>query len=254
MEPSLLAVDGEAIGAELLLTPLAWPLSKRVRVRQRFSTQRLPMHERSLKIDHFAFFEPHDFQPDRLSEFVTARSQFQATYARPIRPRTDNELPSEVIEAVEHNHMPQMTLRNIGRFEKTIDLEEPLPLERVKGLGGDLGVELEEVRAAHVPKPQMAQVWSLAFMTRVRNSLRRIVVEDPWEFRFGQEATAAHTGLKNTFVPEGTHPDDMPGMKWGPDVIPQPQEWLDAPYGEPPMERPPSLHEELKRLTEERAK
>jgi hypothetical protein len=244
----------EAIGAELLLTPMAWPLGKRVRRRQRFSTQRLPLHEKSLKIDHFAFFAPHDFQVDRLSEFVTARSKFDPTFARPFRPKTDNELPSDVIESVTHNHMPQMTLRNIGRFEMSIDLEEPLPLQRVKGLGGDIGGELNEVRKAHVPKPQMAQVWSLAFMSRVRNSLRRIVIEDPWEFRYGQEATSQHTGHKNTFAPEGTHPDDMPGMKWGPDVIAQPQEWQDPPFGEPPMERPPSLQEELKRLTAEQAK
>lgn len=242
----------EAIGAELLLAPMAWPLARRIRKRQRFSTARLALVDRSLRIDHFAFFAPHDFQVDRLSASVVKRVEFEQTYSRPIRAKTDHELPQEIIEAVTHNHMPQMTLRNIGRYEKFVDLEDPLPLQRVKGLGSDLGAELQEVREAHVPRPKMAQVWSLDFMKRVRDSLRRIVVEDPWEHRYGAEAASMHTGPRQTFVVEGTHPDDMPGQPWGPDLIPQPAEWLATPYGETPMERPPSLQDELNRLSAEK--
>ncbi len=43
----------------------------------------------------------------------------------------------------------------------------------------------------------------------------------------------------------------MPGPQWGPELIAQPAEWLATPYGETPMERPPSLQDELNRLSAE---
>ena len=142
----------EAVGRDLLQQPLAWPLARRLRRRQRFSTERLPLVDHSLRIDHFAYFEAHDFQPDKLSEGVAKRNEFEQTYARPMRPKTDNELPGDVLEAIQYNHMPQFNLRNIGRAERSADPEEPLPFARQKGLGGDFGAELDEVRAAGVPK------------------------------------------------------------------------------------------------------
>ena len=140
----------EAVGRDLLQQPLAWPLARRVRGRQRFSTARLPLVDRSLRIDRFAYFEAHDFQPDKLSEGVAKRNEFEQTYARPMRPKTDHELPGDVLEAIQYNHMPQFNLRNIGRAERSADPEDPLPLTASKGLGGDFGKELDEVRDAQI--------------------------------------------------------------------------------------------------------
>lgn len=240
----------EATGRDLLNQPLAWPLARRLRVRQRFSTARLPLVDHSLRIDHFAYFEAHDFQPDKLSEGVAKRNEFEQTYARPMRPKTDNELPGDVLEAIQYNHMPQFNLRNIGRAERSAEPDDPLPFARAKGLGGDFGVELDQVREAEVPKVQWAQVWSVAFVRRVRNSLRRLVVEDPWEHRFGAEATSVHSGLRHSFVVEGTHPDDMPGSWWGPEPLPAPERWLSPPPGEEPMERPMSMSDTLAALAQ----
>jgi len=241
----------EAIGAELLLVPIkfAWPLARRLQQRQRFSTARHPMYDKALRLDRFCVFEPHPFEADRLSAYVTDRSKFQETYARKIRPKTDNELPSNLLEAIQYNQMPQFILRNIGRYEKAVDLDDPLPLQRVKGLGGKLGKELDEVRTAHVPKPEMAQVWSVDYVKRMRASLRRILIEDPWEMRFGNEATSTFDGVARKFIVEGTHPDDLPDADWAPTLIPQPKEWVDAPAGEAAMHAPRSINDEIRILS-----
>jgi hypothetical protein len=136
----------EATGRDLLHVPMAWAMARRIGRRQRFSTARLPLLDHSLRIDSFAFFVAHDFQVDRLSDWVVKRSTFDNTYAKTIRPKTDHELPSETLESVQHNQMPQFTLRNIGRFEMSVDLGDRLPFLKVRGLGGQLGVELDEVR------------------------------------------------------------------------------------------------------------
>ncbi len=237
----------EAIGSDLLQVRRAWPLLSNLAERHRFSRTRLPLLDHSLRIDKFAFFEAHDFQPDHLSASVMARATFEQTYARPIRPKTDNELPGDTLEAIEHNHMPQFTLRNIGRYEMSVDEEAGLPWRKTRGLGGKLGSELEEVRKAHVPKPRMAQIWSLQLMKKVRFSFRRILVEDPWELRLGHEVTSAHTGQRYTFIAEGTHEDDLAGVAWGPDVVPVPSVWQGPPPGEEPMPKPRSMADEIQR-------
>jgi hypothetical protein len=96
----------------------------------------------------------------------------------------------------------------------------------------------------------MAQIWSVDLVRRVGASLRRLFVEEPWELRFGSEVTSAHSGLRHSFAVEGTHPDDMPGQTWGPDVVPSPAVWQEAPFGEPRMERPRTMADELARLAE----
>ncbi|MFZ4576994.1 MAG: hypothetical protein ACOYOB_01260 [Myxococcota bacterium] len=238
----------EACGRDLLQVPMAWPLSGRIVGRQRFSTRRLPLHDQLSRIDAFAVFVPHDFRADRLSETVQGRSKFEETYARPIRPKTDNELPGDVLEAIQHEHMPQYTLRNIGRYEMAVDLDDPLPFRREAGLGGSFGVELDEVRNAHIPEPQLAEIWSVAYVRRLRESTRRLVLEDPWEYRFGQEATSVFDGPRQKFIVDGTHPDDLPGADWAPTPIPMPAQWLSPPPGEAPMERPTNLVEEVAKL------
>lgn len=245
------STETEAVGAELLLVPVrfAWPVAHRLFRRQRFSTHRTPLYDRSLRLDGFCVFLPHAFQVDRLSETLQKRSSFEQTYARPIRPKTDNELPSDILESVQHNQMPQFILRNIGRYEMAVDLEDPLPFKRVKGLSGRLGPELDEVRKAHVPKPVMAQIWSVAYVKRLRASLRRLLVEDPWEYRFGQEATSVYDGHRRNFIAEGTHPDEMPGANWGPDLIPIPSQWVDAPLGEDGMREQRNLNDEIRNYT-----
>lgn len=251
-----MARDHEAIARDLLHVPImfAWPLAGRVARRQRFSTARHPVLARSIKLaTGFFVFHAHEFQPDRLSESVVKRSQFQETYARGFKQGTDSMVPASVMDAIETNQMPQFTLRNIGRVEMDVDLNEPLPLQRVRALGGELGEELREVRTAHIPRPQMIQVWTVDFVRRMRASFRRILIEDPWEVRFGVEAWSTHTGPKHGFVVEGVHPDDAPGSQWGPELIPVPEEWVPAPIGAPRMELPFTI-QDARRMVEESAR
>lgn len=221
----------EANARQLLSQPLAWPLGKRVHRQQRFSRQLVPLDRKLRKLERFFVFVPHDFQPDRLTAWVATHSTFKETYARGFRVKSDNEIPGETLEAIQHNHMPQFNLRNIGRAERDVDLNDPLPLERQDGLGGKLGVELEEVRQARVPRPQMAEVWSVRMMGKVRASFRRILLEDPWELRLGPDANSGHEGLAYKFVVEGTHPDDLPDAWWGPQPIAMPEKWQGPPRG-----------------------
>ncbi len=238
----------EATAGDLLRVAMAWPLARRLRDKQRFSTERLGLVDRSLRLDRFAVFAAHDFVIDRMSERVTARTKFEQTFARPIRPKTDHELPSEVADAVAHDTMPQFTLRNIGRAERNVDLDDPLPFKRKPGLHAGLSGALDEVRAAKVPKPEMAQIWSVEFVKRTRASFRRLLIEDPWELRYGPEATSVHDGIGRTYIVEGTHPDDMPGAQWGPQTIPMPPRWIGPPPGEAPMPQPRDIAEEMREI------
>jgi hypothetical protein len=248
------ADEEEARAFQLLRVPFAWPLLKRVRKRQRFSTARHPVLDRNLRFERrFVYFQAHDFQPDKLSEAVVARNQFKETYARGMKQGGDSTVPGDVMDAIETNQMPQFSLRNIGRMELDVDLNDPLPFERTAGVGGEPGAELAEVRTARVPKPEMAQVWSVEFVRRVRASFRRILLEDPWDLRFGHEVWSAADGRKHDFVIEGTHPDDMPGSAWGPALIPVPEEWAEGPPGSVPFERAFTLHD-ARRVVEAGAK
>ncbi len=222
----------EARGRDLLQQPLAWPLATRIRQKQRFSRDHLPLDTKKRRIDQFCVFTAHDFQPDRLGAWLETHATFKETYARGFRVKSDNEIPGDILEAIQHEHMPQFNLRNIGRAERSVELDDPLPLERRRGLGGQLGAELDEVRAAKVPKPAMAEVWSVRLMGRVRASLNRIVVEDPWELRLGPDATSGHDGRSYAFIAEGTHPHDLPDAWWGPEPVEMPEKRIAAPQGE----------------------
>ena len=222
----------EARARDLLQQPLAWPLARAIHRQQRFSRAHLPLDTQKRRIDRFCVFAPHDFQADRLTAWLETHSAFKETYARGFRVKSDNEIPGDVLEAIQHEHMPQFNLRNIGRAERDVELDDPLPLQRQRGIGGQLGAELDEVRAAKVPKPQMAEVWSVRLMGRVRGSLQRILVEDPWELRLGPEATSGHEGRSYQFVAEGTHPHDLPDAWWGPEPVPMAENRIAAPPGE----------------------
>ncbi len=222
----------EARARDLLQQPLAWPLARAIRRQQRFSRAHLPLDTQKRRIDQFCVFSPHDFQADRLTAWLETHSSFKETYARGFRVKSGNEIPGDVLEAIQHEHMPQFNLRNIGRAERDVELDDPLPLQRQRGIGGQLGAELDEVRAAKVPKPQMAEVWSVRLMGRVRGSLQRILVEDPWELRLGPEATSGHEGRSYQFVAEGTHPHDLPDAWWGPEPVPMAENRIAAPPGE----------------------
>jgi hypothetical protein len=236
----------EARARDLLHQPLAWPLARAIHRQQRFSRAHLPLDTQKRRIDKFYVFVAHDFQPDRLTAWLETHSSFKETYARGFRVKTDNEIPGDVLEAIQHEHMPQFNLRNIGRAERSVDLDDPLPLQRQKGIGGQLGQELDEVREAHVPKPQMAEVWSVRLMGRVRGSLQRILLEDPWELRLGPDATSGQEGPGYRFVVEGTHPHDLPDAWWGPEPVPLPENRVAAPQGE---EQTPDLMAYMREMT-----
>lgn len=224
----------EARGRDLLqgfAAQMAWPLGERVRGRQAFSAAILPLDRQLERRRSFVVFEAHPFQFDKLSDLVETRNRAQETYAATFRAGSDHSIPGDVLEAIEHNHYPQFNLRNIGRVEKTdVDPDERLRLDRQQGVSGSAADHLfEEVRSARMPDLQYADVWSQRMMATVRASFRRLLVEDPWEHRFGAEAKANYDGPVYQFVVEGTHPDDQPGSWWGPEPIRGPAERVKAP-------------------------
>jgi len=175
--------------------------------------------------EHFAVVEAHDPETDKLSESVQARTGFDATYSATFRIKSDHEIPSKVIDAVQTEHMPQFTLRNIGRAERHVDLDDPMPFRRKQGISHHDDGLFEEVRNARLPKPEFAQIWSVAFTHRLRRQFRRLLIEDPWELRYGSDVTANY-GVRQTHVfVEGTHPDDLPQADWGPETLPPPRRW-----------------------------
>ncbi|MBM4342464.1 MAG: hypothetical protein FJ100_03690 [Deltaproteobacteria bacterium] len=227
----------EARARDLLAQPLAWPLVKRRRAGEKWA-QRFGLFDYLYRKDGFLIWVAHDFQPDRLSAWVTERNAFQNTYARPIREARDSELDDKTADAIRTDVMPQFNLRNIGRYEKPVDVEARLPFELKRGLGGESGRELDEVRAARLQPPAPIQIWSVDYTRRLRAQLRRLVQEDPWDMKYGPEATSVHNGLGRNFVVDGTHPDDQPGADFAPALIARPRNWLAPPPGTPIDERP----------------
>lgn len=227
----------EARGRDLLQQPLAWPLGQRVVRHRAYVQARFGLHDQ-LRRKERTLFEAHAFKPDRLSALVERRSAFEQTYARPIRDARDSELDDRTADALQNDRVPQFILRNIGRYEWPVDPEDPLPWHPTPTIGGELGAEVRAVREARVPRPEPVQIWSSAFMARSRAQLRRLVLEDPWAAKYGPEATSVHDGLARSYIVEGTHPDDLPGVEFGPSLIPRPEVWLAPPDGELPLERP----------------
>jgi hypothetical protein len=227
----------EPTGRQLLVVPDAWPLLQQWRARTQFVRRRFVLHDRLAQKGQTVFVA-HSFAPDRLSALVERRSAFDQTYARPIRPLRDSELDDKTLDAVAHDVMPQFNLRNIGRYEWPVDLDDPLPWQTTPTIGAEPGRELLEVRTARLPRPQPVQIWTSAYMARLRAQLRRLVVEDPWEAKYGPEATSVHDGPGRKYIVAGTHADDLPGADFGPDLIGRPAQWLAPTDGQPRMERP----------------
>jgi len=228
----------EARGRDLLHQPLAWALQKRLSRRASRVARRFLLFDRLFAKDRFTVVAWHPFNPDRLSDSVVKRSTFCETYARPMRDKRDSELDDRTTDAIENDVMPQFNLRNIGRYEMAVDVEGGLPWQREATNASGIGKELREVRAARHHPPEPIAIWSVAYTARLRAQLRRLVLEDPWEMKYGPEATSVHAGLGREFVVDGTHPDDLPGADFAPPLIARPQVWTEAPKGEARGERP----------------
>ncbi|MEY3012221.1 MAG: hypothetical protein RIT45_956 [Pseudomonadota bacterium] len=231
MSEEVVAPPEQPKGRELLKDPDAWALS--------------PYLARK---DRFAVFIAHDFQPDRLSAWVVERNAFEETFSASFRVKNDLDLPGDVLDAVKHNHTPQFTLRNIGRVERNdVDPTDPLPLQRTTRTHSDADQLVTEARNPRAPKVEPVEIWSERMMATVRTSFRRLLMEDPWEWRFGAEVKANFGGPLYNFIVEGTHPDDLPEAWWGPDLIPVPETWAQPPQGSAGTERALTLHDVIRR-------
>lgn len=237
----------EATGRQLLDAPLAWPMAQRVVARHAFSRAKLPLVARLQRKERFAFFWPHDFQPDRISEWVVQRTTHNESYAATFKVASDHSLPADVLDAVQHNHQPQFILRNIGRAERgDVDPTAPLPFDRISTDRNAAHDEVAAVRQARLPEVKPIEIWSLRMVNAVRSSFRRLLIEDPWEWRYGAEVRANYPGPSYQYVVEGTHPDDMPDAWWGPEMIPIPTVWVKPPAGTENEERAVSVHDVIR--------
>ena len=240
--------EQEARAIDLLGQPFAWPLARRPALARRQGGKRFALFDYLYQKDHFFVMVAHNFVADRLSAWVQRRNSFSNTYARPIREARDSELDDKTADRIKTDVMPQFNLRNIGRYEMAVDLESPLPWRRRQGIGGEFGKELTEVRQARLNPPQPLQIWSVNYTKRLREQLRRLLLEDPWELKYGPEATSVHSGLGRTYIVAGTHPDDEPGADFSPVLIARPTEWIAPPKGTPMEERPFDIAVDAARL------
>ena len=239
----------EARAIDLIRQPLAWPLAKRLAKKQGRNHKRFKLFDYLYRKDQFFVMVAHEFQPDRISSWVVERNQFTETYARPMREKRDSELDDKTLDAIQHDVMPQFNLRNIGRYEMAVDIEAGLPWERQDGVGGEIdNAELAAARRPQVPEIEPVQIWSANYMGRMRAQIRRLVLEDPWELKYGPEATSVHNGLSRNYIVEGTHPDDMPGADFSPRLIARPREWVETPKGEHHVERPYDIVTDARRI------
>ncbi|HAN32079.1 MAG TPA: hypothetical protein DCQ06_10820 [Myxococcales bacterium] len=229
-----------------------WPLVALVGQRQQFSEGWLPLDSQLADRRDFTLFEAHPFEFDRLSDLIESHTQGHETYAADFKVKSDHDIPSEVLDACQHNHYPQFILRNIGRMEKTdCDPEDPLPMQRQPGVAASAADDLlDEVRRAKIPKPEMAQIWTQRFVHRVRTSLRRLLQEDPWGLRFGAEAKANYDGPVYQYIVEGTHPDDLPDSWWGPETSLGPEHRV-APRGKKTGEQAVNIYDAIRAIQQE---
>jgi len=216
----------------------AWPLADRLIGRARHWWRLHPMIPWLLRKETFDAYRPLEVEPDHISAWVVQRNAFEETYARPVRAMKPDEYPSDLEDRITSDLMPQFTLRNLDRAEKDVYLEDPLELRRIKGIGGEIHSALSESRDAKLAKVSFQSVWTLDLVTRLRETFRRILQEEPWELRFGREIRDTLQRPLWRYFPEGVHADDMPGVVLGPVPVPPPAEWVAAPYGEPEYERP----------------
>ena len=245
-----MAQEEEARGTDLLPVALAWPLCKRLAKASAKIARRFKLVDYLAHKDTFTCFAAHDFKPDTISAWVTERSKFTETYARPIRVARDSELNDKTADSLAHDVMPQFNLRNIGRYEMAVDVEGGLPWQRQKGVGGDIHKSLVEVRSAKLQRPEPIQIWTVDYVTRLRAQLRRLVIEDPWEMKYGPEATSVHNGLGRNYIVDGTHPDDQADADFAPTLIARPLNWQATPKGQEREERPFDIAVDAARLTD----
>ena len=242
----------EARAWQLLDAPLAWPMAASVHGRSAFSRSMLPMVRSLQRKERFAFFDAHDFQPDRLSAWVVGRNTHTESYAATFKVASDHSLPADVLDAVQHNHQPQFILRNIGRAERgDVDPTAPLPYTLVSTDRNAAHDQVASVRNARLPEVAPIEIWSLRMVNAVRSSFRRLLIEDPWEWRYGAEVRANYPGPSYQYVVEGTHPDDMPDAWWGPALIPIPEVWIKPPPGSEHEEHAVSVHDVIRVISRE---
>lgn len=240
--------EPEARGRDLIGVALAWPLAEHLHQSNAFGRGKLALLGYLNKKDRFARFVAHPFEPDKISAWVVGRNSHSESYAATFKVMSDHLIPSDVLDAIAHNHQPQFTLRNIGRAERDdVDPHAPMPLIRVAGRRGESNALLTEVRTARKPSVVPIELWSVRFVGAVRDSFRRLLLEDPWEWRFGAEVRANYPGPSYQYVVDGTHPGDLPDAWWGPETIPTPEVWTPAPSGEQRVERALSLHDVIRR-------
>lgn len=239
--------EGEARGRDLLAVAIAWPLGGHIRRWERWAQRRFHFVDRLDRKSRAACFVPHDFRPDRISAWVVERNKMDASYAATFRVKNDLDLPGDVLDAVKHNHQPQFTLRNIGRAERNdVDPKAPLPLQIVASQQLDAMEEVSAARATRLPKVEPIEIWTSRMVVTLRLSMRRLLMEDPWDQRYGAEIRANFGGRAHEYVVEGTHPDDAPGAWWGPAPIPVPVVWAQPPAGGRGEEHALSLHDVIR--------
>ncbi len=163
--------------------------SQRARVRTWFDRSRIQP------------IEPLDSGADRIVNYeaLEAMMDWQGLVRRP-RPMPKDAYPSEIEEAMQHRE-PQFILRNLGRVEKEVDPDEPLPLDRRPLPIGAALDGLDSAKDVRHEPPQLLDEMTVDVFSEQHGVMRRLYRE-PWNRRFSKELRADHTGPMWSYDPD----------------------------------------------------
>ena len=146
------------------------------------------------RLDAIRPLDPLDTTIDKLVdlEALEALASFGGLLRLP-RTRASEELDDDITEAL-GECKAQFHLRNLGRAERFVDLDEPLPLEPVERESGLPGAsESTESLMARLPSALITST-SVAAVREFQGDRRSLFEETAWNEHFSKEIKADATG------------------------------------------------------------
>ncbi len=142
--------------ASRLMDAAPWP-------RNAFTETRLAIEANPLK-DHLAFATQ------------VAQVKIEAKGAEGAKMNVPHEVDDQM-QAV----CPQFFLRNISRLQRDIDVQRPMAFDIEEKLKPQAEADLDEVRAAKLPRTEFVDVWTAALLDDLRIFWEEVLYMCPWE-------------------------------------------------------------------------
>ncbi|MDX9723926.1 MAG: hypothetical protein RBU37_24465 [Myxococcota bacterium] len=122
------------------------------------------------RFDSDAFFAAHQLE----IHIATEKREVQTEYA---------------VQSAMEEKSPQFFLRNVPRVQRDVELSQALRFDEDENERHRAYALIQEVREAHIPRPEMAEIWTSALSTDFRIFLEEVLFLCPWEEMPRQLAT-----------------------------------------------------------------